>query len=73
LAQLLLSYNFNTEKVNWLKNASLAFVGNNLFYFYKDAPFDPEITQGTGRNDPGVENYNLPATRTLGLSLNLTF
>ena len=59
--------------MNWLKNASLAFVGNNLFYFYKDAPFDPELTQGTGRNDPGMDNYNLPATRNYGLSLNLTF
>jgi len=73
LAQFLVSYNFNTANVDWLKNASLAFVGNNLFYFYKDAPFDPELTQGTGRNDPGMDNYNLPATRNYGLSLNLTF
>ena len=35
--------------------------------------FDPEITNSTGRSQPGIENYNLPATRTTGLNLSLTF
>lgn len=73
LAQLALSYNFNVESVNWLKNASLSFIGNNLFYFYKDAPFDPELTNSTGRSQQGIENYNLPATSNYGLNLSLTF
>jgi len=73
LAQLSLSYNFNVDKLDWLKGASLSFIGNNLFFFYKDAPFDPEITNSTGRSQPGIENYNLPSTRTTGLNLNLTF
>ena len=73
LGQLSLSYNINVDKYDWLKSASLSFIGNNLFYFYKDAPFDPEITNSTGRSQPGIENYNLPATRTTGLNLSLTF
>lgn len=73
LAQLALSYNFDVANASWIKDASLSFVGNNLFYFYKEAPFDPEITQSTGRNNPGVDSYNLPSTRTYGLNLSLTF
>ena len=73
LAQLSLSYNINVDKYDWLKSASLSFIGNNLFFFYKDAPFDPELTNSTSRSQPGIENYNLPSTRTTGLNLNLTF
>ena len=73
LGQLSVSYNFNVDKYDWLKSASLSFIGNNLFFFYKDAPFDPEITNSTGRSQPGIENINLPATRTTGLNLSLTF
>ncbi len=73
LGQLSLSYNFNVDKYDWLKSASLSFIGNNLFFFYKDAPFDPEITNSTSRSQPGIENINLPATRTTGLNLSLTF
>jgi len=73
LAQLALSYRLNVDKVDWLKNASVSFVGNNLFFFYKDAPYDPEITNSTGVNDAGIDNYNLPSTRTMGLNISLTF
>jgi hypothetical protein len=59
--------------MHWLKNASLSFIGNNLFFFYKDAPYDPELSQSTGRSEPGSDNYNLPSTRTYGLNLSLTF
>ena len=73
LAQLSISYQFNVEQLDWISNASLSLIGNNLFYFYKDAPFDPEITNSTSRSQPGIENYNLPATRTTGLNLSVTF
>lgn len=73
LAQLALSYNINVDQLDWLKNASISFIGNNLFFFHKDAPYDPELSQSTGRNDPGIDNFNLPSTRTYGLNLSLTF
>ena len=73
ISQLALSYKINTEKFDWLKNASLSLIGNNLLFLYKDAPFDPELTVGTGRVAPGVNNFNLPSTRSYGLNLSLTF
>ncbi|MEE9361554.1 MAG: SusC/RagA family TonB-linked outer membrane protein [Cellulophaga sp.] len=73
LAQMALSYNFNVSSIDFLKNASISLIGNNLFFFYKDAPFDPELSLGTGRNNPGIDNYNLPSTRTLGMNVSLTF
>lgn len=73
LAQLALSYNINVDKLDWLKNASVSFIGNNLFFFYKDAPYDPELSVGTGRNNPGIDNYNVPSTRTMGMNISLTF
>ena len=73
LAQLALSYRINVDNVDFLKNASVSLIGNNLFYFHKKAPYDPELSQSTGRNNPGIDNYNLPSTRTLGLNVSLTF
>ncbi len=73
LNQLAISYKINVERLDWLKNASISFIGNNLFYFYKDAPYDPELSVGTGRNNAGIDNFNLPSTRTYGLNLSLTF
>ncbi len=73
LSQLTLSYGFNVEKFNWLKKASVSLIGSNLFYFYKKAPYDPELSQSTGRNDAGIDSYNLPSTRTYGLNLSLIF
>ncbi|GAA3562197.1 TonB-dependent receptor [Snuella lapsa] len=73
LSQLSLSYNINVDKFDWLKNASLSFIGNNLFYLYKDAPYDPELSQSTSLFDAGIDNFNLPSARTYGLNLSLTF
>ena len=30
------------------KNLTLAFIARNLFFFYKDAPMDPDVSMGTG-------------------------
>ncbi len=73
LSQLALSYQINVSKVDFIKNASISLIGNNLFYFYKKAPFDPELQQATGRDNAGIDNYNLPSTRTIGLNVGLTF
>lgn len=73
LSQLALSYAIDVSSKEWIKSASISFIGNNLFYFMKEAPFDPEITQSTGRNNAGIDSFNLPSTRTYGLNLSLTF
>lgn len=48
-------------------------IGRNLFYFYRKAPFDPELAMSTGNGLSGVDVFNQPVTRYMGLSLNFTF
>jgi TonB-linked SusC/RagA family outer membrane protein len=55
------------------KSVKFSVTGRNLFYFYKKAPFDPEITMSTGNGLSGVDVFNQPATRSLGFNLNLSF
>lgn len=75
LAQLSLAYNFDIEKLNlpFVKSASLSFIGNNLFFLQKEAPFDPELAMSTNRNSVGLDNFNLPSTRNYGVNLSITF
>ncbi|MEX0275846.1 MAG: hypothetical protein AB3N16_15855, partial [Flavobacteriaceae bacterium] len=75
LAQLSLGYDFDMEKLNlsFIKSASLSFIGNNLFFLKKEAPFDPELAMSTNRNSVGLDNFNLPSTRNYGLNLKVTF
>ena len=51
----------------------LSVVGRNLIYFYKKAPFDPELTMSTGNGLSGVDVFNQPATRNFGFSVNASF
>ncbi len=74
LSQLSLGYNINVEKMNLpIKDATISFIGNNLFFLYKDAPFDPELAMSTNRNAQGLDNFNLPSTGTYGFNLKVTF
>ena len=74
LSQLSLSYNFDLKDKNFpIKRANISFVGQNLFFFYKKAPFDPELAMNTGRNYQSLDNFNLPSTKTLGFNIKLTF
>jgi TonB-linked SusC/RagA family outer membrane protein len=74
LSQLALSYNFNMSALNLpLESATLSFVGQNLFFIYKKAPFDPELALSTSGRNQSLDNYNIPSTRTLGFNLNVTF
>ncbi|MCL6265448.1 SusC/RagA family TonB-linked outer membrane protein [Flagellimonas myxillae] len=75
LAQLSLGYDIDLAKLNmpFIKAASISFIGNNLFFFKKDAPFDPELAMSTNRNSVGLDNFNLPSTRNYGLNLKVTF
>lgn len=72
LTQLALSYNFPLAG-KFVKGLSASLVGQNLFIFYMKAPFDPELAMSTNRNSQSLDNFNLPATRTMGLNLKVTF
>ena len=74
LSQLALSYDLNVRKLGLpLQAASFSVVGQNLFFFYKKAPFDPELTMSTDMNSQSLDNFNVPATRTYGFNLKVTF
>lgn len=55
------------------KNLTLAFIARNLFFFYKDAPMDPDVSIGTGNGLQGFDVFNLPTTRSFGLNVKLNF
>ncbi|WP_348822226.1 SusC/RagA family TonB-linked outer membrane protein [Flavobacterium aestuarii] len=73
LRELSLGYTFDLKNSKIFKTANLSLVGRNLFFFYKDAPFDPNISLSTGNGLQGIDVYAAPSTRSVGLNLNVTF
>lgn len=72
LREAALGYTFPLTSKTF-KSMKFSVTGRNLVYFYKKAPFDPELTMSTGNGLSGIDVFNQPATRTLGFNLNLTF
>ncbi|HEY4325888.1 MAG TPA: SusC/RagA family TonB-linked outer membrane protein [Mucilaginibacter sp.] len=58
---------------SFAKSIRISLIGSNLIYFYKKAPYDPEITMSTANGLNGVDVFNQPTTRRLGAQLNVTF
>lgn len=76
LRELSLSYQIPDvwiEKTKLFKNVQFSFTGRNLFFFYKKAPFDPDLVLSTGNDNQGIEVYGMPTTRTLGFALKCEF
>ncbi len=55
-----------------VKDIRFALTGRNLIYFYRKAPYDPEIQSATSNSLGGVDVFNMPAARSFGLKLNAT-
>jgi len=73
LTQLSIAYKIDTTSLGLpVEAATLSLIGNNLLYTAK-APFDPELSMSTGRSIQGLDNFNLPSTRTFGMNLRLIF
>ena len=70
LRELALGYNFPKA---WGFDLTLSLVGRNLFFFYKKAPFDPEINASTSETQEGISSFTLPSIRSFGISLNAKF
>ncbi|WP_445457625.1 SusC/RagA family TonB-linked outer membrane protein [Flavobacterium sp. HNIBRBA15423] len=68
-----IGYNINSKLLPFIEKASVSLIARNLFFIYKDAPFDPNIALSTGEGLQGVDIYGLPSTRSIGLNLNITF
>lgn len=72
LREFALSYNFKLDH-KFVKGLRVAATGRNLFFFYKEAPFDPETTMSTGNSLSGIDIFMMPSSRSYGLSLNVNF
>ncbi len=66
-------YTFKKDKLPFVQSATISLIARNLFFIYKDAPFDPNVALSTGEGLQGVDVFGLPSTRSIGLNLNLTF
>ena len=76
LRELSLGYTFPEklmEKSKLLRGVQLSFVGRNLFFLHKSAPFDPDAVLSTKNDNQGVDVFGMPTTRSLGLNVKLTF
>ncbi len=74
LSQLSIAYDFDVKKLNLpLSGATFSLVGQNLFLFYKKAPYDPELSMNTTMSSQSLDNFNTPATRTYGFNIKVTF
>lgn len=70
LRELSLSYRIPL-KWKWIRNMRMGIVGRNLFFFELHAPFDPEVSMGTGNGLQGVDVFGLPPVRSMGINLRL--
>ncbi|MEO2071082.1 MAG: SusC/RagA family TonB-linked outer membrane protein [Zunongwangia sp.] len=73
LRQFTLGYNFSFDEDSFMKNLNVSLVGNNLFFFYNDAPTDPDFAISTGNGTQAVTNFGPPITRNFGLNLSANF
>jgi len=73
LAELALGYDFKLAENSFFTSVKASLVGSNLFFFYKDAPHDPNIALSTGNGLQGVDVLGLPSTRSTGLNIKITF
>ncbi|MDE6051415.1 MAG: SusC/RagA family TonB-linked outer membrane protein [Paramuribaculum sp.] len=74
LSELSFGYDFPVQKWgSFVKGLNLSFIGKNLFFFYKKAPYDPEMTASTGTYMQGIDNFMSPSLRSLGFSLKVQF
>ncbi len=66
------SYNVNTDKIDWLSSLKLYVVASNLFTITGYSGIDPETTiDGLSY---GIDQYNVyPKTRTLSFGINASF
>lgn len=78
-------YNLPVKNIKAIKSAKLMLVGRNLLWLYRGSSkleipgvakrkmwFDPDMSLGNG-NFQGVEYGTMPAARTMGVNLQITF
>lgn len=72
LRELSMGYTFR-DLFGDTKNLSISFIARNLFFIYKDAPVDPDISLSTGNGFGAFECFNMPSARSFGFSMKVNF
>ena len=54
-------------------NLNVSVIARNLFFIYKKAPVDPDISLSTANGLGGFEIFNLPSARSFGVNVKLNF
>lgn len=76
LRELSLSYSLPKSflnKLGWLKEAQISFVGRNLFFFKNNAPYDPDGMMSTSNRLQGMDVFGMPTNRSYGFNLKVNF
>ena len=76
MREISLGYSFPQnmlEKTKFIKGLDLSLVARNFFFFYKDAPFDPDATMSVGNTNQGIDVFGMPSTRNIGFNIKFTF
>lgn len=60
-------------KLKGIRNINFSVIGNNLFFFSRKAPFDPEQVAGVNPGGAGIDAFGLPAYRSIGFNLKCSF
>ncbi len=55
------------------KDLSISAVARNLFFLYKKAPVDPDISVSTSNGYAGLDAFSTPTTRSFGVNIQATF
>ncbi len=80
LREVVISYNLPKKwmkKTGFIKRANFSLIGRNLALLYtdesNDVGIDPETGFGTTINGMGLEQFQIPPTRSFGFKLQLSF
>ncbi|MCP9611678.1 SusC/RagA family TonB-linked outer membrane protein [Coprobacter tertius] len=72
LRELSLGYTF-LNLLGMGKNVTVSAIGRNLFFLYKKAPVDPDISLSTQNGLGAFEIFNMPSARSFGFSVKVNF
>ena len=76
LRELSLGVDLFTGKIktdSFVKGINFSLVGRNLFFFYNNAPYDPDATLSVDRDLQGVDTFGMPTTRSFGFNIKVLF
>lgn len=70
LRELALAYTYSPDS-GVVSGITFSVIGRNLFYLYKEAPYDSNVSASTGEGLQGVDVFGIPTTRSVGFNINL--